>query len=390
MAWHNRVLAGPVRRSAGSASGAVTAQPGRRADGGRGPRPVGRSANLAAVAGLVIIAAIAGAGVLAGQNFAHDRAVPLAVFALAVPVAAGVLLVGYSRRLAGRVTGRETGLAPALSPLPGRGELVARLQSASALLGEVATELRAGAGYAAKVTEEQADAATDVSATAQEFAGTAGLLAETMRTVADAAERTGEAMSFLRSQTDDMASRVGSLGGRVNRIEEILGLMNEIAAQTNLLALNAAIEAARAGEAGRGFAVVAAEVRRLAERSVDSTESIREIITSVQDETNSTVLATGQRARQVREVGELMTSTTTMLKDSILLSQQQKSAADQIDTAVQQIRDEHDALTARMRAQRIRLAERIEALIADIDISRAAPSPGTVGLERRESSPLSH
>jgi hypothetical protein len=63
-----------------------------------------------------------------------------------------------------------------------------------------------------------------------------------------------------------------------------------------------------------------------------------------------------------------MTSTTTMLVDSIVLSQQQKSAADQIDAAVQQIRDEHVALATRMKAQRMRLAERIEALVADIDL----------------------
>jgi methyl-accepting chemotaxis protein len=390
MAWHNRVLADPVRRWAGSASGAVTNQVDRRADGGREPRPVGRSANVAAAAGLVIIAAIAAGGVLAGQSFAHDRAGPLAVSALVLPVAAGVLLVGYARRLAGRVIECKAELAAAFSPLSDRGELAAQLRSASALLGEVATELRAGAGYAGKVTDEQAEAAADVSATAQECAGTAAVLADTMRAVVDAAERTDEAMSFLQSQTDDMASRVGSLGERVNRIEEILGLMNEIAAQTNLLALNAAIEAARAGEVGRGFAVVADEVRRLAERSVDSTESIGEILTSIQDETKSTVIATGQGIRQAREVGELMTSTTSMLADSILLSQQQKSAADHIDSAVQQIREEHDALQARMMAQRLLLADRIEALVADIDVSRAALSPGSVGLEQPDSPSLSY
>jgi hypothetical protein len=129
----------------------------------------------------VIIAMIAGAGILAGQSFAHDRAAPLAVSALVLPVAAGVVLIGYSRRLVGRVIRREDELAAALSRLSDRDELFARLRSASELFGEIATELRAGARDITKVTEQQANVATDASATAQEFADTAGLLAGTMR-----------------------------------------------------------------------------------------------------------------------------------------------------------------------------------------------------------------
>ena len=192
---------------------------------------------------------------------------------------------------------------------------------------------------------------------------TATSIADNARAVAAAAEQTGDTMRDMQEKVETIAERSLSLGERSQKIGEILELINEIAEQTNLLALNAAIEAARAGDAGRGFAVVAAEVRKLAERSIHSTESIREIIAGVQDETNATIMATEQGTRQAREVGELMGSTASMLEESILATQQQKSAADQVATAIVQIREAADQLAAEQ-AQRVGTAERVDELVA--------------------------
>ena len=235
------------------------------------------------------------------------------------------------------------------------------------------------------MTNEQSAAVAETSATIEELAATAGAIAETVYTMAEAAKRTGVTMRDMQGKVEAIAVRALSLGERAQKIGEILELIDDIAGQTNLLALNAAIEAARAGEAGKGFAVVAAEVRKLAERSLRSTESISVIVAGVRDETNATIMATEQGTRQAREVGELMTSTATMLEESLLAAQQQKTATDQADAAIMQIRRGADQLASDF-AQRAATAERLEALVDEIDAVLAedqpAVAPGAAGPSR--------
>ncbi|MBR1486647.1 MAG: methyl-accepting chemotaxis protein, partial [Synergistaceae bacterium] len=115
----------------------------------------------------------------------------------------------------------------------------------------------------------------------------------------------------------------------VDKIGEFIGVITSIADQTNLLALNAAIEAARAGEAGRGFAVVAESVRKLAEESGRAADSVRGLMSDLQDGARNTKSASDATAELLIQTVEKANGA----KDSL------SGAMEQIDKANDRIQN---------------------------------------------------
>ncbi len=116
----------------------------------------------------------------------------------------------------------------------------------------------------------------------------------------------------------------------MSQISQKITIISDIAFQTNILALNAAVEAVRAGEHGRGFAVVAAEVRKLAERSK---QAANEILSLVGKGMKVSQLA-GDKAKAL--VPE-MEKTTVLIKEISAASVEQKTGAEQINMAMQNL-----------------------------------------------------
>jgi methyl-accepting chemotaxis protein len=116
---------------------------------------------------------------------------------------------------------------------------------------------------------------------------------------------------------------INTLNEKTTNIIEVVDVIFSISEQTNLLSLNASIEAARAGESGKGFAVVADEVGKLAEQSKVSSENIRNIITTVINDTKDAVLEmkkTNETNYEQKTAVEKVNTSFRAIKDSIMIS----------------------------------------------------------------------
>src|SRR5215203_5465030 len=218
--------------------------------------------------------------------------------------------------------------------LPGR--LAVSLSNATNSLDVLAQQIQSS-------SIEVASAANAVNEIASELADNAAAQAD----LAQAAEESGtsgqgaveeavDGVEEVKKRISGIASRAEILGTRSKEIYRVLDLITEIAQETHILSLNAAIEAAAAGDHSRRFSVVAEEVRRLAQRSQESVESVRNLLDEFAGSIRATVVATEEGSAEAGRVLERARSAASAIEDLRGASSDTARVAREISLATQQ------------------------------------------------------
>ena len=211
-------------------------------------------------------------------------------------------------------------------------QLRTMIQQVDSGVGKLADDAGSLVGVSEQLSESsgaQSEAAASVSATIEQLTANidrvSGLALEVRQAAEQSETVSDNGVLVIESATSEMihiadtvrqaSTTVSRLGTQSEEIFSVVNVIREIADQTNLLALNAAIEAARAGEQGRGFAVVADEVRKLAERTTQSTKEIAAMIERMQNDANAAVADMKAGVEQVNIGVELADKAGASIRD---------------------------------------------------------------------------
>ncbi|MCT7517210.1 HAMP domain-containing methyl-accepting chemotaxis protein [Aliarcobacter cryaerophilus] len=201
------------------------------------------------------------------------------------------------------------------------------LENSSQELLENVNILNQSSNAAAASLEETAAALEEITSTVISNANNVELMTRFSNEVSNSAKKGQQ----LANQTTNAMDEINN---QVNRINEAIAVIDQIAFQTNILSLNAAVEAATAGEAGKGFAVVAQEVRNLASRSAEAAKEIKNIVENATSKANEGKNISFEMIQGYTELLENIEKQSQTINEIATASKEQQAGITQINDAV--------------------------------------------------------
>lgn len=275
-------------------------------------------------------------------------------------------------------------------------DIASRIHSALRVLSQVVAQVDNGVETQKYRLGDTSASIDGMLQSIQEVSRNASAASDGATTSRDRAEKSAEAVKSavvaiesVRDSTLTLRETMGELAAQAESIGQVMSVINEVADQTNLLALNAAIEAARAGEAGRGFAVVADEVRKLAERTMNATKEVEEVVGKIQVQARQNMEAVDRAAGHTVEgaatastAGEAMAeiirnmdTTAEQLASIARATELQSSESEQAGKALEEISHVSRDTASRMEDFTASLLE-VSSLMEDLEMIIQALSSG--------------
>ena len=153
---------------------------------------------------------------------------------------------------------------------------------------------------------EMSNETKDINASVDEIKNQTVAVQDSSKIMNDKIKSMQDSSHKMDEGISTISKRIETVNTTVDKVSNIVSVIEEISSETNLLSLNASIEAARAGDAGKGFAVVAQEIRVLSDNTNTELENIKQIISSLVEECRYCVQASGtiveDNAKQKEEI----------------------------------------------------------------------------------------
>jgi methyl-accepting chemotaxis protein len=187
-------------------------------------------------------------------------------------------------------------------------EVVAAVKASVQDLDGTAEQLAQSAQATGHEAGQVASASHQASKNVQLVAAATEEMAQSIKEIARHVETQSNLTDKAENNSASGAQAASDLAQHTETIENMAGLISDIARQTNLLALNATIEAARAGEAGAGFAVVAGEVKALSNQTGQSAGEISLMVDLIGKQVSSATTSVHKVAESLTEVKKIATA----------------------------------------------------------------------------------